>query len=275
LAFPAIQRLYLRAADLSACIHLLTAIHTQDLRLIDLRAAEASPQLMFGKLFQEIRRGCSCALLSRVTVSEETTSREVRRLTLDVIRPLFAFHGLVVLSIFANISLDLGDLGVKEMARDWPKLRVLRLGSSGGSQATPKITIKAIGYLVEYCRDLSELAIKINGTKTVPLTSSRPSGGITNNRLQLDFMNSPISHPRRVAAFLSDIIPGVTGIHTDFEDSDDELSVVCRAGWNTVAESIGDFAAVREQERLRKKKDNRNKRRSQRGQEIGIQVCAP
>jgi hypothetical protein len=148
--------------------------------------------------------------------------------------PLLKVHDLNPLSKLTNLECisietecsteELDDTFLVTMANCWPKLRQIALTGGWAHCSPSQCTLRGISYLVGNCPNLTSLGIAFQASAETSW-GGRPGGGVVNaNMNELDVRKSPISHPRAVATFLSNVCPGLTHISAweDF-DSDDPI----------------------------------------------------
>src|SRR5258708_6664184 len=81
----------------------------------------------------------------------------------------------------------------------------LALGKSWDGHSPSQCTLRGILHLVRGCPNLTSLAIVFQASAEIPW-NGRPGGGVVSQHMhELAVGQSPISNPRAVASFLSDI----------------------------------------------------------------------
>ncbi|KAH7929960.1 hypothetical protein BV22DRAFT_93819 [Leucogyrophana mollusca] len=182
--------------------------------------------------------------LSRIDLP---TSRVESALTLDNFSPLLSCRNLRAFSIKSGYLFVLDDHDLGQMARAWPHLEILELGTSHGWEGLSQITLQGLTPLLRHCPLLRTLGLSLNAT-TVGPRRARPGKGICNTHLkELTLGDSRISKPAYVAAFLSAVLPCVTSIKA-WDDGVIYNSKYKRR-WVQVTNLLGAFANAREQER--------------------------
>ena len=167
--------------------------------------------------------------------------------------PLFRFTNLEHLLIQTECSTGLfDDTTLEAMARAWPKLRDLCfIGHCGlGGNWPSKCTLRGILHLAKHCPHLSSLAIPFHASAMISW-NGRPGGGVVNEEFrELDVGQSPITNPRAVASFLSDVFPKLSTI-TAWEDinPDEPAEVENRKRWQETIRLYHGFVAIRNEER--------------------------
>lgn len=127
------------------------------------------------------------------------------------IQPLFELPNLESLTIRAQLDPQcIDNTAVLAMVTAWPNLRHLDLLTSHG----PSIVDVDGLAMFAACRQLESLGIVINAWNVADVTYlHRPGNKISCNSLRsLTLGQSPIQHPKTVAAILSDTFPNLTQI---------------------------------------------------------------
>ncbi|KAH7884927.1 hypothetical protein F5I97DRAFT_1928342 [Phlebopus sp. FC_14] len=134
-----------------------------------------------------------------------TPSGETFRLDITLITPLLAFHSLttVDLDLFSSAGLD--DEAFDVMAKTWPNLRTLALGTCDVSRAKPLATINALISLLTHCPNLESLHFVFDGS--VPPPAEIPHD-VQNNRItKLQVGHSSIEDVNAIASCLGQLMP--------------------------------------------------------------------
>lgn len=122
---------------------------------------------------------------------------------------LRAFPNLTHLLIEGAGHISMSDEALCQLARAWPKLRVLKISSfiaTNGSTEVP--TFHGLINLLWCCPALTSLALVIDTTKSGGIDLKCPGGGRCNKRLEfLTLGNSRISGPVNVALIISGLFP--------------------------------------------------------------------
>ncbi|PSR72268.1 hypothetical protein PHLCEN_2v11860 [Hermanssonia centrifuga] len=101
---------------------------------------------------------------------------------------------------------------ILELAKAWPALSTLRLGSNG-SRAVSRITLRGLDHIIKHCRDLRSLSIVINAQDPPTVLDDMPT--CCNKRITtINFADSLLSNPSDVVAYLSVLFPGLVEIQT-------------------------------------------------------------
>ena len=144
------------------------------------------------------------------------------------------------------------DATLEAMAQSWPKLRDLAFNApwSSGNRWPSQCTLRGILHLVKHCPNLASLRIPFNASAEISW-NGRPGGGVVCEQMgDLDVGYSPITDPRAVASFLSDVFPKLQSITTwDHFDADDPAEVELQHLWQETNRLFESFVAIRNEER--------------------------
>jgi hypothetical protein len=120
---------------------------------------------------------------------------------------------------------------------------------SWGSNRPSKCTLRGILQLAKRCPYLCSLGITFQASAMINW-NGRPGGGVVNEAFEwLDVGQSPITDPRAVASFLSDIFPRLTITAWENVDLDDPSEVENRNRWQETSRLFQSFVAIRNEER--------------------------
>ncbi|KAF7986690.1 hypothetical protein HWV62_12703 [Athelia sp. TMB] len=178
-------------------------------------------------------------------------------LDIATLGPLFSFPYLTGLRIGTVHPFDLGNEDLQAIAKSWPRLEDLTLGSRGWG-APSKITPSGLLPLLKRCRRLSWLAIAIDASvidfQLDATTLIKPNTHVDHLFLQ----DSRLEDPQMMAAFLSDVMPNVKCISAWHPSRMRGLEHVTAAEaeafekrWKETDISTKVYVQVRKQERLR------------------------
>ncbi|KAH7890205.1 hypothetical protein F5I97DRAFT_1924763 [Phlebopus sp. FC_14] len=134
-----------------------------------------------------------------------TPSSETFRLDITLITPLLVFHSLttVDLDLFSSAGLD--DEAFSVMAKTWPNLRRLALGTCDVSRAKPLATINALISLLTHCPNLESLHLAFDGSVPPP-TEILPD--VQNNHItKLQVGHSSIEDVNGIASCFGQLMP--------------------------------------------------------------------
>ncbi|OCH95132.1 hypothetical protein OBBRIDRAFT_788596 [Obba rivulosa] len=163
------------------------------------------------------------------------------------LKMMLSCHNLINLNFRFPIPVALSDGDMKELAMALPRLQSLQLGNrSGDNAAEPKPTLQAFVHLATYCPHLRVLALTIDASQDLQLTTEHPGHGCRLLHLtQLDVGTSKIGSPHIVAMFLSDLCPSIHWLRHGVQATPDT------AKWDVVARYLTILIPVRRQERDR------------------------
>lgn len=162
---------------------------------------------------------------------------------------LFNFKYLRILELIGAFLPALDNSSLLRLAEAWPQLQVLILQQKVGRYYPPRVDLTGLVLLLEHCPDLCQLTLSVNAiidTKAPPEPPKSNNTRITS----VNFCNSPISKAPEVAAFLSSIMPNLqeTLSWTGAVMPDSGVQEY-RRRWDSVAQMVPVFAAVRKEER--------------------------
>ncbi|KAJ7666761.1 hypothetical protein DFH06DRAFT_1384129 [Mycena polygramma] len=176
----------------------------------------------------------------------------------SLLAPLFCFRNITHVYLKAPVGFDLDDVTAWDMARAWPRIKILRLDSSTDLHHSSSMTLHGIRAFAKYCEDLVELKITINAT-TIPPFDRSPETRLSQPNLHtFNVSGSPISEPYNVARFLSALFPCLVKVITlhearwrgPAEDPDDAAEELAHhTQWKQVQALLPVITAVREEER--------------------------
>ncbi|KAJ7612590.1 hypothetical protein FB45DRAFT_759771 [Roridomyces roridus] len=118
------------------------------------------------------------------------------------IQGLFCFVNLTDLHLLSAVGIDWDDATVTDIARSWPHLERLELGSMYGTRS-PRTTLRCLEAFAQYSPRLTRLALAFDAT-VIPTSSSQFS---LDKLESLGVDASPISKARPVAELLAGIFP--------------------------------------------------------------------
>ena len=247
--FPLLRTLKVTSRTIAFSTALLTHMQpNQYLTSINLNWSEGSSFSQLYDLFSAMHDHCHHSSLTSMHVEGVLPKEGMGRSHVQplYLKPTFAFSNLtdVFLDFFG--SLDLDDESMRDIAMSWPCITCLWLGSScSGDQDIPSITLLGLMPFAQYCPKLHHLTIQIDA-ENMPemslekLVSSEALG-------VLNVLDSPLDDSLLVAAFLSDVFPGLKCI-----DASPHTNYV--KGWIQVQDAMSVFVLVRSQERERARK---------------------
>lgn len=134
------------------------------------------------------------------------------------LKPLYSFRNMVEVVIVPYSRFEMGDTAILELAKAWPKLQVLNLGSYWGWSPHIGISLQALMGLVDLCPDLVEvrLAINVGGIDGCSARELGCAHVVQGTKVRfLDVCDSLIEHPTNVAVILSVIFPNLEILISD------------------------------------------------------------
>lgn len=254
LPFHALQTLSLTAAQLLPCSDLLKQMIScpvKSLTILLTAATQTSFMEGFFRLLWTTLPLCT-SILFYEHYSLPAHFPNDHTIRLDTIRPLFAYSGLVKLTLNPTSSFELDDNALRQLTAAWPQLQTLQLGTAHGWRRRPKLTLRSLSIILANCPELRLLGISIDATQVDRSSTERPGAGVRNEVITwLELSDSRLRDPPLVAAFLSDILPNVGAIHAwDSEEMDaQEGARKYQRRWGEVEKLLKTFAMVREQEK--------------------------
>ncbi|KAH7888353.1 hypothetical protein F5I97DRAFT_686784 [Phlebopus sp. FC_14] len=134
-----------------------------------------------------------------------TPSSEPPCLNINLITPFLMFRSLtkVDLDVFSSAGLD--DKAFDVMARTWPNLRTLALGTCDMYWDKPRATIKALLSLLIHCPNLEFLHLVFDGS--IPLPSEIPCDIQNNHITELQVGHSLIGDVNVIASYFIQLMP--------------------------------------------------------------------
>lgn len=134
-------------------------------------------------------------------------STESFRLDLAVLQPILVFTSLriVDLSFFSTAGLD--DDACTTMARSWPVLESLELGTADILMERPVATVRGLMAFLVHCPCLTNLAMVFDGTCRIPDASDIPSGVVNTRIEQINVAHSPLKDVNAMATCLGTLMP--------------------------------------------------------------------
>ncbi|KAH7909703.1 hypothetical protein BJ138DRAFT_1010332, partial [Hygrophoropsis aurantiaca] len=138
-------------------------------------------------------------------------------ITMTHLRPLCAFKNLKHLSLMTTSLPLLDDADLQELAMAWPDMRYLELRRRETWSKPSRITLSGLVLLLKHCRHLMFVSLVIDATVVPVAISQVLSSEIRNTKItRLNLRNSLVDSPDVVAAILSDILPNLRNIITQF-----------------------------------------------------------
>jgi hypothetical protein len=250
-AFPALRRLELTGKMATA---LLDALRSCKLGSIKIQfAGTVNEARLMMRFFHVLHSRCSHHSLTRFDVAfDRSPVAPHLDITVDMLRPLLSFVNLQKIIIRSCHRFKLDNDFVGAMAKAWPHLRVLQLGSYGSWGGQLDVTLAGLVPLVQHCPNLRRLGIVIDAT-VVDHSLDIPA---SNTKLKaLSLGDSLIEDPASVAACLSGLFPflnSIAGWNNSIHWFSIEDRAKYRGRWDEVVRLTKIFADVRQMERRNK-----------------------
>ncbi|KAJ7613395.1 hypothetical protein FB45DRAFT_1008921 [Roridomyces roridus] len=133
----------------------------------------------------------------------------------SLLSPLFTLKDLTVVLLEAPIGFRLDDISATSLARAWPRITLLQIGSDMSKGIPSDTTLHALLAFAQFCPSLKQLRLPLDA-RTVPeweafkLEDKRPQQ-VSLSRLG-GLSDSPIGDPFKVALFLSSVFPKLTSL---------------------------------------------------------------
>ena len=232
-AFSGLRSLGLHSFSTPFVLRLLKAIHTSQLRIVNIHlASRVSPSdlsELFGSLTSLSGPQQSVRLIS-LTANGYTSN-------LQSIGDLLTLQNLRHLTL-QNTGLILDDRKLDEMAKAWPILQHLSITNDVPPSTTVNGTLKSLSSFSQHCPYIETLELRLNAREVPPLSSSiaslRRGQGTKPLLLKID-IRSDIRDSAGVAAFLLGTFPGISVQLVGGRQMPDLQDT---SPWNRVAEII-------------------------------------
>jgi hypothetical protein len=223
--FRRLLKLVLRAYNFASCLNFLCSLRAPSLvtlaiDLLPVRDFSAPrrpvPVHPWERVFEVIGQKWCDSPLSELRFSHHHSSVEAP-LPMDYFRPLYIFANMT--KFVSHIEPQLPtDLGIREMASAWPNLRTLQLlPPRVARRSVPtvgQVSLGGLAFLVQTYQNLTRLELEIDTRINVdPLPHTTTPNMLMH---EIDVRRSPIEDARRVAAFLTRILPNLRTIKTQF-----------------------------------------------------------
>ncbi|KAJ7614977.1 hypothetical protein FB45DRAFT_1064588 [Roridomyces roridus] len=206
----------------------------------------------FRELYSAIASHCTPDKLRDLLVGKPCCARVPAQdiahylVSVEELRPLFAFHNLVVVSLAHSPCVDLDDAGAAELARSWPRLQQLFFHTDINPRISPRLTLEGIAAFAEHCPELKDMRILFDATDVPKLKVKTSKGRRNTSRVaqfsleRLHVAYSPVNpKPQRVVEFLRTIFPSLRVVQPAYEQAglDAQLMACCK-GWMRVQEAL-------------------------------------
>lgn len=250
-AFPALRSLELTGKMATALLDALSSCKLESIKIQFARTVNDAP--LMTRFFQVLHARCSHRSLTAFDVAFDR-SPVARHLDInvDMLRPLLSFVNLRKMVIRSCHRFKLDNDFVGAMAKAWPHLRILQLGSYGSWGGQSNVTLAGLVPLVQHCPDLSRLGLVIDAT-VVDHSLDIP---VSNTKLKaLREGKSPDKHAATDAGSSikeSPKLNSISGWSLTIHWFSMEDRVKYRGRWDEVVRLTKIFADVRQMERQKK-----------------------
>jgi hypothetical protein len=165
-----------------------------------------------------------------------------------VLKCLSVFSQIREVHLNPRCRFQLDNALLKEMAKAWPHLQELDVGTKRSSGGLSHVTLPGLIPLVEHCPDLHFIGMVLDATDLTGLPEAMSGSRPPKAKLKtVDVGDSKVDGDlREIAAFLSGIVCKDVKICHNFQQG----TTVFPALWDQIGEMIPYFVRVREQERL-------------------------
>ncbi|KAF8134669.1 hypothetical protein K438DRAFT_1547219, partial [Mycena galopus ATCC 62051] len=125
----------------------------------------------------------------------------------SILAALYCFVNLTEITLKTPIGFDIDDAVAWEMARAWPRLKILKLTAHGRHEHLSSMTLLGLKAFATHCHELTALTITFDASK-VPSFDDPPEMIIPPSPLRvLSVEISHITDPSAVARFLAGLFP--------------------------------------------------------------------
>jgi hypothetical protein len=214
--FPEIGSLYVTSRDGTGVIRLIELLSAKKLHLLSVRdMGWVLGRLDITQLIKAIDMRCSHTNLVSLFVSVVGIDpAHSANYPFGTLAPLLSFKNMAQMGFF-NVSFDLDDGDIENIAIAWPCLRSLTL-TSAPHERRSKLTLASIVALAKHCLDLEtfELAIHI---AVVDFSLLPREGAVIPNRIIENIVldqstTDDLVNAVEVAKFLSRLFPSLKGV---------------------------------------------------------------
>ncbi|KAJ7187261.1 hypothetical protein C8R46DRAFT_1342408 [Mycena filopes] len=268
--FPALRTVEFFASSVQFAIEFANMLSACSLDTFDLGTDVLASNVTTGELFRALAAGVSHPTLTSIVVSDidadiasptpPAGTMSDYAITGPTLALLFCFCNLTSVRLRTPAGFDIDDLTAGDIARAWPRIQRLDLGSCTDMHHPSRMTLLGLRSLATHCKDLTWLHITLDAS-TVPPFDNSPERRISQRSLcSFDVAMSPISDPAVVARFVSALFPNLDEIttHNDWDwedpnDQDDTEEMAMRRAyfhkWKQVETLVPMISAIRAEER--------------------------
>ncbi|KAJ7060481.1 hypothetical protein C8F01DRAFT_1058566 [Mycena amicta] len=222
--FPALRYLRLAKTTIGFGLDMIASVENWALESLTIGLQSPERREMTGLLYTAIASHFSASCLDYLRIGHPSDGREVSdppedtradyAVTGEILRPLFCFGNIteVILKPPAGFLLD--DSILSELARAWPNIVTLRLGSGSSVQVHPIATLNALRFFAMHCKRLGDLTLAIDASTVPDFSVYRQLRASQNTLRRLNVEISPIGDPVAVARFVSGHFPAIDSVDT-------------------------------------------------------------
>jgi hypothetical protein len=224
--FPEIGSLHVKSLDGTSVAGLVELLPAKKLHLLSVRhVGWGRSGLDITQLIKTISTRCSHTnpFSLFVAVARRDPDHSVDY-PFSTLAPLLALRNVTQMEFF-DVSFDLDDGDIENIAIAWPCLRSLYLASAPHDRRS-RITLAGLVALAKHCPGLESFELAIHIT-VVDFSLLPREGAVTPNRtleyIFLEHWTADLVDPAQVAKFLSRLFPSLKGVNwDDFEPDSDE-----------------------------------------------------
>ncbi|KAJ6492017.1 hypothetical protein C8R45DRAFT_190758 [Mycena sanguinolenta] len=239
------------------------------LKEITIDFSSSSTTAATDRLHNAIRESCSHTLLSSLGIhmhddEPPEPGNDAYAINIQSLRFLFCFVNLTSISIISYVGFNIDDEAMKELARAWPRIQILRLRFAPYNDSIrmqPQLSLRCLHTLAEHCQSLTELEITFDATVILQPDPSSSPRRISQSALRIlnvgkSSMASPAIHIARTISMLFPSVSNLTTYRT-YSDNDDpdeleehEEAIAHHNLWMEVAVQLPILKVIREEERV-------------------------
>ncbi len=192
-------------------------------------------------IFLTIHNNCARTVLHTIHVSTHVRNdAQCPVIDAAALRPLHAFRSMTSIVIDGHgVDFGLDNSAILELARAWPLLRCLCLGSSGW-RGLSRVTLKGLEHLVNHCRHLKTFSIAVDAQEPPTALDDMPNDCNTLIS-EVGFADTMIYNPLDVAVYLHLLFPNLQKI-----ERHDRSATATGDSWQQVERTILAFRKVKD-----------------------------
>lgn len=236
-SFPSIQRLMLQGFKLSAASTILCSWSMRAIGMLTIEPASNGSPEDFLHTMRCIRDHCDPLELYELTVVYKKRIIGGWPLCLDYLTSLSCFANMEDVKISGPAESDIDDAACAQLAKWWPNLDTLSIGSHVRHLDRRPCTLTALTSLATNCPHLSRLTLPMTAVVVPPVDITAELVEIRHNSLAyLNVGDAPIDDPAAVALFLSAVVPNLVDVEYegyDINDDDDDEAAEDGRAWET------------------------------------------